>query len=219
MIIRFKILPKFTELFSGAALPSLTRFLFADYGLFTFLQAATILFLWFALLAYIGGPRLKRWIERFAPTLIDRLILKLPWRRKRLQRDFSSLLASLLDSGIQEQEAVRVAAAGTGNHFFIKRAGVVTNALREGVKLPDAISAVDGSGELRWRLGNAGRGAGFVRALAGWHEALDAKAFQLEQTAAQVTSTLIVLLNGLIVASIVIGIFVALIGLISPILW
>jgi len=54
-----------------------------------------------------------------------------------------------------------------------------------------------------------------VRALAGWHEALEAKAFQLEQSAAQIATTLLVLLNGLIVGSIVIGMFLALIQLIN----
>ena len=55
------------------------------------------------------------------------------------------------------------------------------------------------------------RGSWFLRALTGWHEALDAKAFQLEQTAAQVTTSALVLLNGLIVASIVIAVFLVLI--------
>jgi hypothetical protein len=59
-----------------------------------------------------------------------------------------------------------------------------------------------------------------VKALSGWHEALDAKAFQQEQTAAQVATTLLVLLNGAIVACFVIGMFVALIQLINnAILW
>jgi hypothetical protein len=69
---------------------------------------------------------------------------------------------------------------------------------------------------LQWRLANAlRRGAGFVRALTGWHEALDAKAFQLEQSAAQVTTTVLVLINGLIVASFMIAVFLVLITLIN----
>jgi hypothetical protein len=54
-----------------------------------------------------------------------------------------------------------------------------------------------------------------VRALTGWHEALDAKAFQLEQAAAQVTTTVLVLVNGLIVASFMIAVFLVLITLIN----
>jgi hypothetical protein len=76
--------------------------------------------------------------------------------------------------------------------------------------------ALDNSRELHWRLSNAlGRGAGFVRTLTGWHEALDAKAFQLEQTAAQVTTTVLVLVNGLIVGSLLIAMFLLIIMLIN----
>ena len=74
--------------------------------------------------------------------------------------------------------------------------------LQQGTKLPEAVRVLDDSGEWRWRLANGlGRAGGFVRALAGWHDALDAKAFQLEQTAAQVATTLLALFNGLIVAT------------------
>jgi hypothetical protein len=75
---------------------------------------------------------------------------------------------------------------------------------------------IDGTGELKWRLTNALHGrTGFLRALAGWHEALDAKAFQLEQTAAQTVTTALVLFNGLIVAAVVIAVFLLLIQLIN----
>ena len=62
--------------------------------------------------------------------------------------------------------------------------------LREGVALTEAVQAIDDTGEFRWRLTNAayGRG-GFMAALSGWHEALDAKAYQLEQAASQVITT------------------------------
>ena len=69
---------------------------------------------------------------------------------------------------------------------------------------------------MQWRLSNAlRRGSGFVRALTGWHEALDAKAFQLEQAAAQLTTTVLVLINGVIVASILIAVFLVLISIIN----
>ena len=88
--------------------------------------------------------------------------------------------------------------------------------LQGGAALPDALRAVDHDGELSWRIANALRGRrGFLRALTGWHEALDAKAFQLEQSAAQIATTLLVLFNGLIVASIVIGMFIVLIDLLN----
>jgi hypothetical protein len=87
--------------------------------------------------------------------------------------------------------------------------------------LPEALKALDDAGELHWRLANArpARG-GFRRALAGWHEALDAKAFQQEQTAAQVATTSLVLFNGAIVAAFVFAIYLALINLVQEaMLW
>ena len=49
---------------------------------------------------------------------------------------------------------------------------------------------------------------------------LDAKAFQLEQSAAQIATTALVLLNGLIVGSLVVAIFLVLIQLLNEaVLW
>ena len=93
--------------------------------------------------------------------------------------------------------------------------------LAQGTKLPEAIQILNDTDELRWRLVNALRnGGGFLRALSGWHEALDARAFQLEQSAAQLTTTALVLLNGAMVGLIVIALFWALINLINlAVLW
>ena len=107
------------------------------------------------------------------------------------------MLAVLLDAEVPEAEAVTLAAQSTANLAIIGRARKVLALLQEGVKLPEALGALDSSQELQWRLSNAlRRGSGFVRALTGWHEALDAKAFQLEQAAAQLTTTALVLING-----------------------
>jgi type II secretory pathway component PulF len=144
------------------------------------------------------------------------MVVRLPWRRKRLQRDFSAMLAVLLDAEVPETEAVSLAAQSTDNLAIIRRAERVRALLQEGVKLPEAIRALDNSRELQWRLSNAlRRGAGFVRALTGWQEALDAKAFQLEQAAAQIITTVLVLVNGLIVASFMVAVFLVLITLIN----
>jgi hypothetical protein len=59
---------------------------------------------------------------------------------------------------------------------------------------------LDVSGELSWRLANAGRSReGFASSLRAWHEALDAKAFQQEQTFAQGFSSSLVVMNGILV--------------------
>jgi hypothetical protein len=99
---------------------------------------------------------------------------------------------------------------------MIRRGGKLRELLAQGVKLPVALREMDDAGELRWRLANAlqARG-GFLRALNGWHESLDAKAFQVEQASAQVATTALVLVNGAMVACIVIAVFLLLINLIN----
>jgi type II secretory pathway component PulF len=218
------VLPKYREIFlgmSGQQLPAFSRFVFDEQRGFLLFQAATVLLIWIALLAYLGGPRLSQWLGRIAPTAPDRIALLFPWRRKRMQRDFSSILALLLDTGMPEPEAVLLAGEATGHGAIIKkRAEAVAVALRQGIKLPDALKAFDDDGELRWRMANAAHHHnGFAQALAGWHETLDAKAFQLEQSAAQIATTFFVLINGFIVGCFVIGIFLGLTQLIGSALW
>ena len=66
----------------------------------------------------------------------------------------------------------------------------------------------DDTGEFHWRLANAthARG-GFLNALRGWHESLDAKAFQQEETTAHAVTTGVVILNGVLVALICTAMF------------
>lgn len=225
LVVRIRVMPKFRELFrgmfEGSSLPAFTRLVFAGGNLSTLIQLSIIGLIWLAMLGYVGGPRLRQWVGRALPGLPDALLCRLPWRRKRLQRDFSAMLAVLLDAEVPEAEAVDLAAAATANTAIRRRANRAVTLLNQGVKLPQAICAMDDSRELQWRLANAlKRGGGFLRALSGWHDALDAKAFQLEQTAAQITTTAFVLLNGLFVAAFVIAVFLALIQIINgAILW
>ncbi|MGA2866332.1 MAG: type II secretion system F family protein [Verrucomicrobiota bacterium] len=218
--LKVMILPKFMEVFAGVApgerLPGFTRLVFGQSDLMVACQVGIFCLFWLLVLAYLGGPRLHGWLRRLAPGVSDWLLCRLPWRRKRLQRDFSALLAVLLDAEVPEVEAVTLAAEGTLNVVMSRRAATVCQRLKAGVKLPEAIRVMDDTGELHWRLSNAlGRGGSFLRALAGWHEALAAKAFQLEQTAAQITTSCLVLFSGAIVACLVIGVFLVLIHLIN----
>ena len=220
LLLNTYVLPKFKEIFAGMlegqSLPAFTRLVFGGDTIILTIQVAVVSVIWLAALAYVGGPRLHGWVHRLFPVTQDCLLALLPWRRKRLHRDFSAMLAVLLDSEVPETEAVALAAKSTANSSITRRAQKVCALLRQGVKLPEAIQALDSSRELQWRLSNAlQRGAGFVRALTGWHEALDAKAFQLHQTAAQVTTSVLVLVNGMIVASILIAVFLVLIQLIN----
>jgi type IV pilus assembly protein PilC len=228
LVLRVKVLPSFRAVFAGmyegASLPAFTRFIFAENSVFISIQACLFLLVWLAALIYLGGPRLRDWLEAVligSTRWIDWLIYRLSWRRKRLQRDFSGILATLLEAGVPETEAVRLAGDSTANAVMRRRADQVCAGLNQGVKLPEALLVLHDAGELRWRIANALHSAGgFSRALSGWHEALDAKAFQLEQTAAQVATTLLVLINGGIVACIVIAMFIPLIELINKVmLW
>jgi type II secretory pathway component PulF len=107
-----------------------------------------------------------------------------PWKQKKLQRTFSAMLAVLLDGGVPEAEAVRLAGDSTANEICRRRARRVMAALEQGIKLDDAVRVFDDSGEFHWRLTNAIHvHGGFLGALRGWHESLDAKAFQQEEAA------------------------------------
>ena len=109
-----------------------------------------------------------------------------------------------------------LAAASTANRIFIRRAERVVKDLRAGIKLTEAVRWLDDAGEFRWRLRNASEpGAGFFAALAGWHESLEAKAFQQEQAASQTITTSFVMLNGLMVGLVALGIFRLLLALIE----
>lgn len=174
----------------------------ALFGVAAALSLAVVL----SALSYVGGPELAAFLR--LRWLGDRLAAWLPWRRKRLQRDFSAMLAVLLDAGVPEAKAVELAAAATANRVLVRRAKAAAAAMARGEPLAEALGRLEGSGELKWRLANAAHGnLGFLDALAGWHESLDAKAFQQEQTAAQAVTTALVLGNGAIVALVAIGFF------------
>lgn len=192
------------------------QFLHNHAALLIGIQLVLLLLLWHAAFLYIGGPRVV-----YSAAISDWLHFHLPWRRKRLQRDFSTLLAILLDSGVPEPEAVALAADGTANTIFRRRAARVIGKLRQGVKLTEAVQSLDDSGEFAWRLANAVHGqGGFLQALAGWHESLDAKAFQQEQAAAHGFTSALVLWCGLIVGTVAISVFMFLISVTdSAVLW
>ncbi|MCL5099460.1 MAG: type II secretion system F family protein [Candidatus Omnitrophica bacterium] len=174
-----------------------------------------------AVVFYLGGPRCLEWLEAGLPPLSDWIFQWVPWRRKRMQRDFCAMLGTLLDAGMPEVEAVALAAQCTANRCFVRRALAVVDELGRGVKLTEAVRHLDVAGEFRWRLTNACRGGGeFGAALKGWQEALDAQAFQEEQAFAQVFTTILVLVNGLLVGFIVIAAFQPLIALTNAaLLW
>ena len=173
---------------------------------------AIVLFVTLWLILYMVSPRLPSWL-RVRPVT-DRIAYRLPWRRKRLGCNFSSMLSLLLDSGVPESRAIMLAARGAGNIVFVERARMAVGDLAAGATLAQAVARLDGSGEFQWRIANAAHsGHGFSQALAGWHETLDARAFQQEQTTAQLITTSTVLFNGLVVGLLALGVFRFLVGI------
>jgi type II secretory pathway component PulF len=218
-VLKFLVLPKFKELSEGIGMGALSygmATIYGNWGILIVLQAFVLFLIWLATFAYIGGPRIAAWFP-----FLDGLRYRLPWRRKRLQRDFSTMLAILLDSGVPEAEAVSLAGDCTANGAFRRRAALVIEKLKSGMLLTDAVAAMDDTGEFSWRLTNAVHGkGGFFRALAGWHESLDAKAFQQEQAAAHVVSTGLVLWTGVFVGIIVVSVFAFLVSIVNEgVLW
>ena len=93
--------------------------------------------------------------------------------------------------------------------------------MSRGVALPEAVAQLDDGGEFQWRMRNAAttRG-GFLRALAGWHESLDARSFQEEQAAAHAVTSGLVLFNGLVVGLVALAVFGTLVSIIdAAVLW
>jgi type II secretory pathway component PulF len=230
-VLQIYVLPQFEAVIQGLQyvdaetpippLPLGLRLLAWHRAEMLWVEVIILLTVWLAASIYIGTPPIFQWFERLFPSLADRVNFLLPWRHQRLQRDFSSMLAMLLDGGVPEPEAVALAADCTANFVFIRRARRVVAELQKGVKLTDALRLLDDTGEFQWRLTNAlhARG-GFFKALAGWNESLDAQAFQKEQSTAQIVTSGLVLLNGLFVGFIVVSVFSALIALINiAVLW
>jgi type IV pilus assembly protein PilC len=222
-ILQIYVFPQFAAVFEGMGAQVNPGFLFLMRfkGLIIVFQVLLLLVVWCAAFIYLDGARFFPWLERGTQPLFDRLFYALPWRRKRMQRDFSGILAILLDAGMPEEEALAAAGDCTANQIFRNRTQRAIAGLRSGLKLPEAVQKVDDSGEFQWRLTQAMHAhSGFFRAIAGWNESLDAKAFQEEQATAQTVTTGIVVLNGILVGFIVVSVFSVLISLInSGTLW
>lgn len=211
------VIPRFRDVAAGMGVklwPE-TSFVFANTGLLMGFELGVFFALVMVTMLYIGGPRFARFFQFQGFSIVDWIAWHVSWKRKRLQRAFSAMLAVLLDGGVPEAEAVRLAGDCTANEICRKRSGRIVASLQHGAKLDDAVRLFDDSGEFRWRLANAAHGrVGFLNALRGWHEALDAEAFQQEEATAQAVTTGIVILNGVLVGLIATAMFGVLIVMI-----
>jgi general secretion pathway protein F len=222
-VLQWFVMPKFMDIFQGmgTTIPPMTTFT-QRFGMWlATAQLALAAVMYVAAFCYIGGPHVWNWMQILFGRSVDELLLCIPWRRKRIERNFSAMLALLLDANVPESKALQLAAKSTANRALATRCEAAALRLADGMKLVDALHWLDKTGELRWRLGNAANSpGGFKLALAGWHDALDAKAYQQEQAASQFITTSLVLLNGLMICALIAGLFQVLIELLNTvILW
>lgn len=220
-VLMIFVVPKFKDLAAGMGVRvwSYADFVFGITPYLVMFEAGLFLLLGALAAFYIGGPGFLRWFQFNEVPLVDWLAWRIPWKRKKFLRAFSAMLAVLLDGGVPEAEAVRLAGESTANEICRRRAKRVIAALAGGAKLDDAVGIFDDNGEFHWRLTNAihARG-GFLDALRGWHEALEAKAFQQEETATHAMTSGLVLLNGLVVALIATAMFGMLVMILKGVL-
>jgi type II secretory pathway component PulF len=212
------VIPRFKDVAAGSSVQLWPEslFVFGHTGWLIGFEFLIFLLLALVTLIYIGGPQFVHWFQLRGPPFVDWIAWHISWKQKRLQRTFSAMLAVLLDGGVPEAEAVRLAGDCTANEICRRRSQRVVAVIEKGIKLDEAIRAYDDTGEFHWRLTNAthARG-GFLNALRGWHEALDAKAFQQEEAAAHVVTSGIVILNGLLVALIATAMFGVLVAILN----
>jgi type II secretory pathway component PulF len=115
------VIPKFKDVAAGMGVElwPITVFTFALNDAHILIGFEMLLF--FALLSvaalYIGGPGLVRWFQFRSVPVVDWLTWRIPWKHKKLQRAFSAMLAVLLDGGVPEAEAVRLAGESTANEI------------------------------------------------------------------------------------------------------
>lgn len=210
-VMAFKILPVFQDIGAQLRTGGLHNKLLP---LFPYLMAGQIVLVlgcFICAIFLLGGTRFASWLEEGVLPLslfADWIFLHVPWRRKRLQRDFSAMLGLLLDAGIPEEQILTMAAASTANRVFMRHAENAVKRLRQGTKFALAVQSLDDTGEFGWRLANGAHGSrGFFSALQGWHASLNAKAYQQEQAAGQIISTSLVLINAVTVVVIAMGIY------------
>ena len=209
-ILMTYVIPKFKAIFAdmlepGEVLPEFTMLVLKISD--TIKNNAAALFIPLLLLFGIWFYcKKKGWLDAFW--------LLMPWRRKRLQRDYSRVLALLLDSGVPEEKAIELAAQSTSNRTIKKRARKVIASLQSGMGLTEAIKLMDDSREFQWRLTNALQTDGkFVDSLSGWHQSLSARADRQHRSFASLIEATMILLLGLIIGSVMIAMFLPLIKL------
>jgi len=190
-VISIKVLPAFQQI--SASMPCRNRavwFFLPPTACFGAMLAAPVLFLWFAAFLYVTGPRAETWFP-----VLQRVRFRLPWQLKRMQRDFSVMLAILLDAGMPEPGSRQPRGRLHANNIFRMRATQAVDGL-------EARNEVERKPYKPWTTpGNFAGGSPTCHAMAvsesvgRLHEAADQRRFSRNSRATRVTTAL-VLLNG-----------------------
>lgn len=216
--LRVYVFPKFREIMAdmlSGGPPALASWAFDPDSQWLNIHLLLMLLIWGSVMVYVATSQ-----GYLSGTIADRVNLLIPWRRRRMQRDFSTTLAVLLDAGLDEAESVRLAADASGNQSFRERAGLIIENLSRGMPLPEAVQPLDNDGQFRWRIANAADAAnGFTNALAGWQEDLDARAFFQEQAMTHGLAAFLVVWNGVVVGGIAFCVFQFLVHTLNLLLW
>lgn len=178
-------------------------------------QIGMLAAIWTSVIVYFVNPIATSWEGTRIARFCSSMQFAVPWKRKRMQRDFAAALGMLLDAGIPEDRALLMAADCAENLKFIGLARQCAKDLQVGKSLSDAMAPLDPSQQFDWRLQNARRSdkaAG--RALEAWRDALDAKAFQQEQAFSQVFASGMVIWNGAVVGIFALAVFSSLVRMI-----
>jgi len=133
---------------------------------------------------------------------------RIPWIRLRLERDLSALMAAFLDAGLPAEQALVQAGEAVGDPALRRQALAAAARVREGRPLEEALACIRDDRQFRWHLRNAAHSrSGFAHALAVWHDALSARALFREQATSQITTAVLVMLTGALIATVSSSIF------------
>lgn len=217
------IVPKFSRIYEemlyGEPLPAVTEFLFNSIPFFALIGIVQFFGMLIFIFLFAFGPGVTRTFQlEYIMSYI--FYYTTPWRRKRVKQNFAVSLATLLDAGIPEQEALILAAESTGNSVMMRLAEKGVVMMSQGVTLTEVLTALfDSKGELAWRFANSYTAIGnrprFVQAVTGWGNWLNARAFRQEQLVAHLLSTMIIILSGIMVGIIAIAMFMPLIMIVK----
>ncbi len=198
------VIPKFKDVAAGMGTKvwPLTQFVFGHTNWLIGFEITISMLMAVATLFYIGGPQFARWFQFRRLPFVDWIA----WRFRGNKNDCNALFPPCLPfcwtAVCRKPRPSGSRAIPPPTKSAAAAPARVIAALENGVKLDDAVRAFDDTGEFHWRLTNAAHArGGFLNALRGWHEALDAKAFQQEEAAAHIVTSGLVVLNGVLVAS------------------